>query len=171
MPAGTVPLMTTSNATDTSRPMWINPPRHDDPHDRVLVEYTQHDAAVVAAALRQAADGAAQPEQRAIAATLRTAATDLEAAQLTPAEADERLSREASWHPINQLHRILTTTLRHACRWLSPTAVAAQAIETAAAVAWSRGGEDAKQELLTHARLTVDRAAETAYPSRPREGR
>jgi hypothetical protein len=32
--------------TDTTgrvRPMWLNPPRHDD-HDRVVVEYTQLEA-------------------------------------------------------------------------------------------------------------------------------
>lgn len=152
--------------TDTAgraREMWLNPPRHDDEHDRVVVEYTQLEAGVIATALGRAAQEAATEGE---ARLLKEAADDLRAACLTPEQADERLSREATWHPINQLQRILPTVLRKACQWLSPAAVASNAIETAAAIAWSRDGADGKEALLRHVLHTMHRAAETAYPTR-----
>lgn len=169
---GHVPPGGPTPTTDPAEPVrgsvrrtWLNPPRHDDPHTVVVVEYTQCQAAVVVAALRQAAEQTGDTDT---ARTLRIAAEDLESARKTPAEADATgLSREASWHPANQAHRVYLAAIRNACRWLGATGVASEAIHTAAAIAHSRGGDDAKQALINHIRFATDSAAETTYPPRP----
>jgi len=70
-------------------------------------------------------------------------------------EADARLSREASWHPVHIASRVLHAALRNAARWLSSTAVA-----------FSGGGDDAKHAVLAHAEHTVRRTRDTTCPPR-----
>lgn len=77
-------------------------------------------------------------------------ADDIEAASVTPAEADRAgLSREATWHPANSMQRLTPAAIRNAARYLGPSYVARLAIKTAAAIAWSTGGRATRRSRTT----------------------
>lgn len=146
-------------------PTWLNPPRHTDPHEDVLVRYSQAEARAVVAALRLAEEAAEQAGDLDTSRTLNHAAGELESACSTPAEADAKgLSREATWHPANIASRVTVAAIRNAARWLGPRGTVREAIDTAAAIAWSRGGDQERDELIQHTRMATDRAAKIAYP-------
>lgn len=146
-------------------PTWLNPPRQSDPHDDVVVRYSQDTASVVIAALHQDAVAAEQAGRHDQARRLHVIADNVQSACRTPDAADAAgLSREATWHPANIAQRVTIAALRNAARWLGPRYLVSQAIDTAAAVAWSRGGDQERDELIEHVRRATDRAAETAYP-------
>jgi hypothetical protein len=150
----------------TPASMWLNPPHHDDPHEDIIIEMHPATAAVAADALAEAAGWAERDGDRETARILNHLADDIEAASATPAEADQAgLSREATWHPANIMQRLTPAAVRNAARYLGPSYVASMAIKTAAAVAWSRGGQTAKDEVLEHCRWAVEDAASEGYPS------
>lgn len=145
--------------------MWLNPPRHDDPHEDIIIELTPAAAGVVADALAEAAAWARRDDEPEAARMLEHAADDIEAATVTPAEADQAgLSREASWHPANAMSRLTPGAIRNAARYLGPSYVASLAIRTAAAIAWSQGGQQARDEVLEHCRRVIASAAVEGYP-------
>lgn len=152
------------DAVDASRPraMWINPPRHDAKHDTVLVGVSQDEAALLVEVLRQAAEQGDQDRAK----VLTVLAGEIDAARETPADADEHLSREATWHPANQLARLLPEALRQAVRSSGPRPVVSRSIEITAAMAHDQGGTEAADQLLQHARWALHRAANTTYPHR-----
>jgi hypothetical protein len=61
--------------------------------------------------------------------------------------------------------RLTPAAIRNAARYQGPAYTAGTAIE-AAAVAWSAGGQAAKEEFLAHCRHAVDSTAATGYPPR-----
>lgn len=139
---------------------WLNPPRQTDAHSDVIVRLSQHDAAAVVDALRQGSS------DRDTSSVLYRVANDLDSARQTPREADEHgLSREATWHPANIAQRVTTAAIRNAARWIGPRYLVAHAIETAAAIAYSQGGDEAKRQTLEHARHKIADTAETHYPA------
>jgi hypothetical protein len=142
----------------------LNPPRHDDPHTDVVVLLGQDSAAAVVELLRERAEAAKLAGDWNEHSHYVVLATDIDAARRTPDEADAAgLSREAVWHPGNQAVRVFGAVLRNSARWLSEPVVAGKAVEVAAAVAWSRGGEDAKRRVLDHAARVVADVRETSY--------
>jgi hypothetical protein len=146
-------------------PVWLNPPHHDDPHEDIIIELTPAAAAVVADALTEAAVWAGNDGDREAARVLAHVADDIEAASVTPAEADKAgLSREATWHPANIMQRLTPAAIRNAARYLGPSYVASNAIKVAAAIAWSKGGQAAKDEVLDHCRRVVEDAAAEGCP-------
>ena len=147
-------------------------PHHDDPHEDIIIELHPAAAAVVADALAEAAEWATRDGDRETARVLRHTADDIESASVTPAEADQAgLSREATWHPANIMQRLTPAAIRNAARYLGSSYVASMAIKTAAAVAWSKGGRAAKDELLEHCRWAIENAATEGYPERSGPGR
>lgn len=147
------------------RSQWINPPRHDDPYEHIVIELSQPEAAAVTRALDEAARWAGSDKDAETARLLGNMALDIKSAMLTPAAADRAgMSREATWHPANSMQRMIVTALRNTCRYLSPMAIAAKAIETAAAIAWSQGGQEAKDQVLDHCWRVIENAAGTTYP-------
>lgn len=140
---------------------WLNPPAHDAERDRVLLSLTQDQAALLVDTLRAAAD----TSDTATARELGSLTTDLAAARQTPQHADQQLSREASWHPANQLSRVLSEGLRQATRAFGPRPVVSRAVEITAALAHSHGGDSEQHQLLSHAQSIIDRAAHTSYPA------
>jgi hypothetical protein len=63
---------------------------------------------------------------------------------VTPAAAGKRgLSRQATRHPANLMQRITPAAIRTAARYVGPSYTASNAISTAAAIAWSAGGQAA----------------------------
>ena len=76
--------------------MWLNPPRHDDPYEDIIIELHPASAAAAADALTEAAERAERDGDRESAYLLRHVADDIEAASAPSAAADSaRLSREA----------------------------------------------------------------------------
>jgi hypothetical protein len=147
--------------------MWLNPPRHDEPHEDVIIELHPASAAAAANALAEAADRAEEACDRADASLLRHVADDIEAASVTPAAAsDAELWRQASWHPANIMACLTPAAIRNAARYQGPAYTASTAIEAAAAIAWSAGGQAAKEEFLDHCRHAIDSTAATSYPPR-----
>lgn len=153
-------------ATHIPAPMrgWLNPPKYDDPHTDVVVLLDQATAAAIVELLRERAEAAEQAGNYIEHRRYAVPAADIDAARQAPTEADAAgLSRAATWHPGNQAVRVFDAVLRNSARWLSETAVAGNAIEVAAAVAWSRGGDDAKRKVLDHAARMVENVRETSY--------
>jgi len=145
--------------------MWLNPPRHDDPYEDILIELHPASAAAAADAVTEAAERAERDGDRESAYLLRHVADNMEAASVTPAAADDAgLSREASWHPANIMARLTPAAIRNAARYQGPAYTASTAIEAAAAIAWSAGGQAAKDEFLDHCRHAIDSAAAASYP-------
>jgi hypothetical protein len=68
--------------------MWLNPPRHDDPHEDIIIELHPAAAAAVSDALAEAAEWATRDGDEETARLLAHTANDIEAASVTPAEAD-----------------------------------------------------------------------------------
>jgi hypothetical protein len=62
------------------------------------------------------------------------------------------------------MQRVTPSAVRNAARCLGPSYVASLAIKTAAAVAWSQGGQEARREVLEHCRWAIDSAAAEGYP-------
>jgi hypothetical protein len=117
--------------------------------------------------LAEAAEWATRDGDRDLARLLAHTADDIEAASVTPAEADAAgLSREATWHPANIMQRLTPDALRNAARYLGPSYVATNAISTAAAIAWSQGGPRAKREVLEACAGAISSAGETTYPNK-----
>ena len=148
--------------------MWLNPPRHDDPHEDIIIELHPAAAAAVADALAEAAVWARRDGDEETARLLAHTADDIEAASVTPAEADAAgLSREAAWHPASIMSRLTPGAIRNAARYQSPSYVAGEAIRTAVAEAWSQGGQTAKDQVLDHAFRAIETAAAESYPGKP----
>ena len=115
----------------TPASMWLNPPHHDDPHEDIIIEMHPATAAVAADALAEAAGWAERDGDGETARILNHLADDIEAASVTPAEADQAgLSREATWHPANIMQRLTPAAVRNAARYLGPSYVASMAIKT-----------------------------------------
>ena len=123
-------------------------------------------------ALEEASGWAESDGEHGRARVLRHAADDIEAASVTPAAADDAgLSREAAWHPANSMQRLTPGAIRNAARYLGTSYVASLAIKTAAAVAWSMGGQTAKDEVHEHCRWATESAAKEGYPERSGPGK
>ncbi len=153
------------SARQSPSQMWLNPPRHDDPYEDILIELHPASAAAAADAVTEAAERAERDGDRESAYLLRHVADNMEAASVTPAAADDAgLSREASWHPANIMARLTPAAIRNAARYQGPAYTASTAIEAAAAIAWSAGGQAAKDEFLDHCRHAIDSAAAASYP-------
>lgn len=103
---------------------------------------TRLPAAVAADALAEAAGWAERDGETETARMLDHLADDIEAASVTPA------------------------AIRNAARYLGPSYAASLAITTAAAVAWSAGGQSAKDEVLERCRWAIENAATEGYPER-----
>jgi hypothetical protein len=143
-------------------------PRHDDPYEDIVVELHTATISAVAEALAEAAEWASREGDRETARTLAQVADVIEAASVTPAEADHAgLSRSAAWHPASIIQRAATAAIENAARYLDPSEIASQAIQTAAAIAWSVGGQEAKDEVLEHCRRAIENAAAENYPASP----
>lgn len=150
--------------------VWLNPPRHDDPHEDVVIRLSQAAAGIVADALEEAAVWASRDGARDAARVLLHTADDIESASVAPAD-ESQLSREATWHPANIMQRVTPAAIRNAARYLGPAYVAGDAIRTAAAVAWSKGGDTERDAVIQHLRWALTEAASTEYPEHgtPRE--
>lgn len=83
---------------------------------------------------------------------------DLEYAGMDPDEADERLSREATWHPANQRSRMLPVVLKLFSRWSGGKSFVTNAIRYAAGVEYDRRGWDGVREVATAAHQAADRS-------------
>ncbi|MBN9748599.1 hypothetical protein DMP23_47315 [Amycolatopsis sp. A1MSW2902] len=90
-------------------------------------------------------------------------AADLEWVAVPPAVADERLSREATCHPANQLSRLLPTVLVQLVRWSGGRCIVSNAVQYAAAVEASRRGWDGVVDVANAAVNAGDQAVERAY--------
>lgn len=150
--------------------VWLNPPRHDDPHEDVVISLSPAAAAIVADALEEAAVWASNDGDRETARVLLHTADDVESASVTPAGASQ-LSRAATWHPANIMQRVTPGAVRNAAQHLGPSYVAGLAIRTAVAIAWSKGGATEKDAVIQHCRWALSEAASTEYPESdgPRE--
>lgn len=133
----------------TQAPVWINPPRRDAEHDNVLFKLSQRQVALLVDTLRAAIERTSETHT---ARELGDLVRELTAARESPNQANQQLSR------------LLPDALRQATRELGPQHVVDQAIEITAALAYDRGGEPDKAELLSGVRATMDRAAQTSYP-------
>jgi hypothetical protein len=68
-------------------PMWVNPPRHDDPYGDIVIMLHPAEAAAAADALAEAAGWATRDGDGETARMLADVADDIEAASVTPAAA------------------------------------------------------------------------------------
>jgi hypothetical protein len=153
------------NGRSGTEQVWLNPPRHDDPYEDIIIQLHPAAAAAAADALEAAAERAGSAGDRETAYLLRHVADDIEAASVTPAAADGTLSREATWHPANIMARLTPAAIRNAARYQGPSYVASTAIQAAAAIAWSAGGRIAKGELLEQCHHEIQAAASESYPA------
>jgi ABC-type nitrate/sulfonate/bicarbonate transport system substrate-binding protein len=95
----------------------LNPPRHDDPHEDIIIELHPAAATAVADALAEVAEWAKSDGDSETARMLADVADDIKAASVTPADADRAgLSREATWHPSNIMQRLAPAAIRNAAR-------------------------------------------------------
>jgi hypothetical protein len=143
-----------------------------EPHEDIIIELHPAAAAAVADALAEAAVWARRDGDEETARLLAHTADDIEAASVTPAEADAAgLSREAAWHPASIMSRLTPGAIRNAARYQSPSYVAGQAIRTAVAEAWSQGGQTAKDQVLDHAFRAIETGGRRELPRQARARR
>lgn len=100
-------------------------------------------------------------------------AAELEWAPVRPEDADARISREATYHPANQLTRLMPIVLIQLSRWTGGKCVVSNAVQYAAAIEASRNGWDGAEEVgrtaINAGRDATRRAYGTVEPPTLRE--
>lgn len=161
---------------------WLNPPsaagRDDDPACVLLSPAERVLLGELLAAEKKRLDEAVEQDRAAKSGTWMTdeevarqarrslvagLAANLEWVAVPPAVADERLSREATWHPANQLSRLLPTVLVQLIRWSGGRCIVSNAVEYAAAIEASRRGWDGVADVANAAVNAGEQAVERAY--------
>jgi hypothetical protein len=148
--------------------VWLNPPKAtQEEKDRLqFLMLSRREVQVLRQALATALDTEPEPHLEAgreRVLLLRGIDLELEGGAMTPDEADQRLSREATWHPANQYSRLMPAVLRALTRWSGGVCVVANAIEEAAAIEASRSGWAGVEQVTRAAHNYADRAADCAY--------
>jgi hypothetical protein len=136
--------------------VWLNPPRAEPPDVQFLMLSAR--AARTLRAVVAEAIATATGEQRALLADIEA---DLEYGGLPPNDAV--ISCEATWHPANQLSRLMPAVLDHLTRWTGGECVVANAIERAAGVEAALNGWEGVETVARAARHRAQSATERAY--------
>ncbi|MER7015835.1 hypothetical protein ABT324_30745 [Saccharopolyspora sp. NPDC000359] len=135
---------------------WLDTARHHtDDHTPVLLDPA---AITLLRELLDAERDRLDPADRDRARLVTDLIATLDAAPESPEQADDRgLSRDATWHPANQLARLLPVALTTLARWAGGDHLATTAVRHAAAIEYDRRGWDGVREVAAAARIAADR--------------